>query len=326
MAQRGPGILVLPTHGPLLVRCLTFKRDRTKDKAGYIGITGKFVREGASSALVSSASLANLVFAAADNVLPAIAAFARSAIVALNQPDFVVEAAVAGLQDGASTLEAIRTSQPIDTDTSSAQRVAIQAIFDTAGDAITRATGVDGGAVASLVTVARALADGMEGATAVSAFEPAIDGLAYDPATQFSTASDQTADANRAATYLAARLAVITAYSEAIVSAKLSDRNTAITLRANAAEHFEVVLDSLPVSEGQLYSAVMDLRSRVVEYLSRAIANLAPVVIVDANRRMPSLYWAHRLYRDPTRSAELVARNRVAHPSFMPTEFEALAR
>jgi prophage DNA circulation protein len=39
---------------------------------------------------------------------------------------------------------------------------------------------------------------------------------------------------------------------------------------------------------------------------------------------MPSLYWAWRLYKAPERGTELAARNRVAHPSFIPPEFEAL--
>ena len=40
---------------------------------------------------------------------------------------------------------------------------------------------------------------------------------------------------------------------------------------------------------------------------------------------MPSLYWAWRLYGDPLRAADLVARNAVRHPSFMPETFVALA-
>ena len=41
---------------------------------------------------------------------------------------------------------------------------------------------------------------------------------------------------------------------------------------------------------------------------------------------MPSLWWANRLYGDAKRADEIVERNGVKHASFMPPEFEALAR
>jgi len=49
-ATRGAGVLVLPTHGPITVRCLNFARERSKDKHGYIAFSLKFIREGAASA------------------------------------------------------------------------------------------------------------------------------------------------------------------------------------------------------------------------------------------------------------------------------------
>jgi prophage DNA circulation protein len=57
-----------------------------------------------------------------------------------------------------------------------------------------------------------------------------------------------------------------------------------------------------------------------------AINNLAPVITVESNRIRPSLDLAWILYADPTRADELVARNKVRHPSFMPREITALAR
>jgi len=75
-----------------------------------------------------------------------------------------------------------------------------------------------------------------------------------------------------------------------------------------------------------VYVALDELRGRVAEHLSRLVTDLAPVLIVGAAQSMPSLWWANRLYGDAFRAAELVRRNRVKHASFMPVEFEALAR
>ena len=40
---------------------------------------------------------------------------------------------------------------------------------------------------------------------------------------------------------------------------------------------------------------------------------------------MPSLALAQRLYRDPDRADDLVARAAPAHPAFMPVRFKALS-
>lgn len=326
MAQRGPGTLVLPTHGPLWVRCLTFKRNREKDKAGKIAISAKFVREGAATALISFASLANLVYASADNVTAAVSTFAEASIAALLQPEFVIASAASAVEDGAAILEAVRTTASVDPVVSATQRDAIQALFNAAPSVADRQNGVDGSVVAGLVTIARALGDGMTGDVAVPAFEQVLDQVTIAPQTPYLTPSAQLSDQNRLAIYLAIRMAAMTAYAEGIARATIPDRQTAIALRANAAEYFEATLDAMSADDAALYLATLTLRGSVIDYLSRAILDRAPVIAVHANLRMPSLWWAHRLYQDPTRSTELATRNRVPHPSFMPTDFEALSR
>jgi len=325
-AQRGAGILVLPTHGPITVRCLNFRRSREKDRAGRIAYTLRFVREGAATSLVSFASLANMVFARADALASAVSVFAETAIYALGQPDFVIEAATEGLQTGAATLDVVRMSGNIDPASSAVQRNAIKTLYDAAPEAASQTSGVNGEAFADLVTIARGIADGMEGGAAVRAFEPILGDQLDPPAGPFRTPAAKAAADNEFATALMMRMAALAAYAEGIASAVISDRQTAIALRADAAEYFDAVLYALSAYEPEIYRAVVDLSGATIDYLSRAILDRAPVIPVEANRRMPSLWWAHRLYRDPTRSTELAERNRVAHPSFMPTDFEALAR
>lgn len=323
--QRGAGVLVLPTHGPILVRCLDWKRSREKDRAGKIAIALKFVREGAASALISVASLANMVFVKADAVAAAVAGFAEGAVVSLRQPEFVIEAATGALQDGAAILEAVRKTEPVDPAVSGAQRAVIQALYDTAPGAASTDAGTDGAAFAELVSIARELGDGLTGAQAIAAFEPVMIEAIVSARDYYLSNAAKRADANKLAVYLAIRVAAATAYAEGIARADIKDRQTAITLRANADEYFEGILLSTSAADSDLYRAVADLRGAVADYISRAILDRAPVITVGANRRMPSLWWAHRLYADAKRATELAERNRVPHPSFMPADFEALS-
>lgn len=326
-AARGAGILVLPTHGPILVRCLTFRRDRRKDKAGYIALSLMFAREGASSALVSGARLANLVFVAAESVAAAVAAAFVGTIQAAN-PDFVFDEAVSATQDAAAALEVVRTGTVVDPAVSAAQRTRIAALFDGAAAALADPA-TAAGVPAEVVSIARALGDGIAPSAAATAFAAIASdpSLAPSPAgALYATPSAAAAARNRDAANQALRVAALTAYAEAVARIPLTDRQSGIRLRADVAELFEAELLAIGAADIDLAHTVETIRNAVIDYLSRVILDLAPVVQVNANLSMPSLFWAWRLYADPSRSGELVARNAVVHPSFMPASFEALAR
>lgn len=326
-ATRGAGLLVLPTHGQITARCTDFRRSRDKDRAGFIAYTLEFVREGAASALATVLSLANLIFVRAEALSVSVAAAFAEAAIVRQVPDFVAQTAIDGVQTIAAALDAIRTTSPVAPAESAAQRREIEAIFDTAPAMI-----VDAAQPALLagriVAVARGLGDAMSADAAVRTYSALwTDLAAIAAATQAmaTTDSGRRAAQNGRASDLLLRVSALTAYGEAIARMKLADRPSAITLRANVAEYFEAEAMALRAEEAPLFSAMTAARDAIVEYLSRAILDLAPVNTISANLSMPSLYWAWRLYGDPRRGDELVARNRVVHPAFMPADFEALA-
>lgn len=320
---RGAGVLVLPSHGPITARCLTAERRRDKDRHGYIAIGMRLVREGASGALGSIPMRANLTFAAADNLSTALAAAFALAIRISNQPGYVVDQTTEAVQDSYAALEGVRTSEPVLASKSAGIRNTIQTAFDAAPTVIVSDPSV---ATAATVSIARALGDAMPAAAAVQTFDALSQSAPVEVDMTARTASGRALAVNLVAAYRNLRLAALAAYCEAIVRTELSDRRAALTLRANVAEYFEAEMDRLTADQSDLYNAMAGLRNATVDFLSRAVLDLAPVISVSANMPMPSLFWAWRLYSDPARSADLVARNRVVHPSFMPAEFEALAR
>lgn len=341
-ATRGPGALVLPSQGPVIVRCLDFKRARQKDKAGYEALDLKFTRQGASIALASVAGLANLVFVTAEQTsLAAALAFAQATVTS-GQPGYVVDAASQGVEDNAAALEAIRATAPVASDVSAAQRAAIQAIYDAAptiADPAPAAGAADFATAAGMAAnsyaadlaarvtaAARVLGKAMPPSDAMAQFEQAFQSAQVAiPAPIYATSGTVQEAANQAAANQALRMASLITYCEAVARMTFGDRPSAITVRANVAEYFESELLVLNAGDVDLAHAIIKLRDSVIDYLSRTIITLAPVITVEANLILPSLFWAWRLYQDPTRSTELADRNQVAHPSFMPSEFEALA-
>lgn len=172
-----------------------------------------------------------------------------------------------------------------------------------------------------------AAAEAMEPSVAVDFFT-GLTGYGLDATPRFLGTPSARAEAqNTAMLGQALRILALGRYAAAVVARRYDDRRAAIQARADAAEVFDAELERLTGADSHpVYVALDELRGRVAEHLSRRITDLAPVLVVGAAQSMPSLWWANRLYGDAARAAELVRRNRVKHASFMPVEFEALAR
>ncbi len=330
LTSRGAGTLVTPLGGPVAVRCETFKRHHEKDKLGFVSFEVKFVREGAASGLISIPFALNGAFGAADALASAIVSLFPQNITTLGEPDYVVAAAVDPVEIAASTLDVIRTSYRVEPAASAIIRDALAGIVADAPAAITAEQPPGAPATAimqSLVDATRALADALPADSAAAAMLEFSSAMPPIVAVSSASPAATRAATNSAAVYRAARLAGLTAYAEAILRKSYGSRPEGVTARAQIAERFEVELyETTGAANAELYLAIDALRARVVDYLSRLINDLAPVITVETLRILPSLYLAWRLYADPTRGPELVARNSVRHPSFMPREFTALSR
>lgn len=328
LASGGVGTLVVPSRGAVQVRCQEFERKYERDKLGYFAFEAKFIRDGAASAVISLPFTLRQAFVAADTLATAIATNFGATVALDGQPDVAVQAAIDGIQVSAATLDATRTTAQVDPAVSATLRDTLAGIIDAAPDALVRsdASLSDTTALAqSLIDATRSLADGMPPATAQSAMSDVGD-VATFSAPPYLAPSDQAIAENMAAALRVARLAALTAWAEAVLRGTFPSRPDGVTARAEATARFDVELNNCQgAADAALYVAMLALRGRVVAYLTHLIADLAPVVTVTTRRILPSLWLAYRLYSDPLRSTELVARNQVRHPSFMPIEIQALA-
>lgn len=328
-ATRGPGILVLPTIGPVVVRCAEFSRTHVRDRLGYIAHSLKFIREGALGALISSASLINMIFVQSEaTASAAVSAYTRVAMIK-DVPDYVQKSLQTGTENALATLEAVRTSVNVEPVANAEQRNAIESAYTKLPEVMASEDTDELAVVAGTITsVALSLVENMEPSSGLASMVSVIEAtpIATEPAASETSVWRFSVAVNTQAANNLLRIAALTAYCEAVARVKVGDRRAAITLRANVSSYFEEQLGALSSDEYEIYNALIKLRDATVNYLSRAIIDLAPVVRVAASYQMPSLFWAWRLYKDPTRSSELVDRNRVAHPSFMPAEFEALGK
>ncbi|WP_315728750.1 DNA circularization N-terminal domain-containing protein [Bradyrhizobium sp. SZCCHNS2015] len=331
LSTRGAGTLVLPLFGPVQVQALPWKRVHEKDKLGYCAFEVKFVRDGSAASLITVGFSLNQAFNAVDRMAAAIASLFPSSLKSLGQPDAVIEAATDGLASAAASLDVVRTTYQVDPAVSATLAGDIAALVSAAPGALSDSAAPGDAAVsiaADLVAATRALAAGMTPATAQAAMLDQVAAFTVDDtAAAPISINAASAAANEAASYRVARLAALTAWAEAMLRAAYPDRPAGVTARGQVAERFEVEqFNTFGADDAALYVAMEDLRGRVIDYFTRLINDLSPVIAVETAISLPSLALAWSLYADPARADELVARNRVRHPSLMPKQFEALQR
>ncbi|WP_316168614.1 MULTISPECIES: DNA circularization N-terminal domain-containing protein [unclassified Bradyrhizobium] len=332
LASRGAGMLVVPYFGPVTVHCQSFERATQRDQMGYVAFELKFVRKGAASGLVSVPLLQNVGFVAADVLASVLAQSFPATITTAGKAAVVVAAVTDTLSEGAAALDVIRQSYPVDPKVSAVVRDAVPLVVGSFATSITN-DAVPGAAaiaaVASLIALVRQTVDAMP---AVSAVRAALELAASFPSVSVSgaaylTPTQKLAAENAAAASRAVRLAAVIAYAEAILRTSFAARPDGVTARGEVAERFETEFYQTDGAENAaLFVAIEALRDRVIDWLTRTIANLAPVITVESNRQRPSLDLAWILYADPTRADELVVRNAVRNPFLMPREITALSR
>jgi prophage DNA circulation protein len=153
-------------------------------------------------------------------------------------------------------------------------------------------------------------------------------GAGGDPTPPYDTDTRAQAGRNTAAVNaLVRRSAVIEACATAAEISGYGSSADALAVQGELVDALDGLLGATdPVdgspSDDDALAALLALRGAVVEDLSARAAELPRVVRFTPPVTVPALALAQRLYGDPAREAEIVARNRVAHPGFVPGGIE----
>jgi hypothetical protein len=337
---KGAGPLSLPLDR-FHAHCEKFQRDFSKDKLGLIAFSISFVRDGGLAGPFPVPALSHLVNLGINALLGPLRAAFGAVFAGLGVASFVSSAAVGIVRDIAATLQ-VAVSMPLVL-IGEVPRLAL-AIADLHDDA---ASLVRVGALAARLDlrafvaesdvvvvpeivdrvwgIVKGIGDVTPAAAVLEIMAPLVE-FAVEPGPT-GTPSERQAAANAEALAGLVRVAALGAVAAAAVDMPLPDRRAAIDLRARVAEMFSAERERAFVAgNADLAVALDELAGRVVEQISRRVADLAPVLQVSADATMPALWWSHRIYGTADRAAEIARRNRVIHPGFMPREIEVLSR
>lgn len=315
--QPGPGTLVHPYRGTFSVVVTACRISETSDQGGMARFSLTFVEAGKNTnpaaRLDTQAAVATK---AAEARTAAEAGFVRGFTVA-GQPAFVVDAAgswvteaVGGMDDAARFIKGMEPD--------------LLSEYALDGKRLTSGLSVLLGApgdLASSMTSRMAALLSMTDATE-SAFRQlaALFGFGRDqrsysaPAVPTTPARLQQASNEAAVKALTRRAAVITA-AEASAAMDFASFDDAAEVRATLVEALDAEAET---ADDQTYMALTALRAAVVADIGSRGADLARVVRVTQPATLPALVVAHRVHGDAGREAEIVARNRVRHPGFVP--------
>lgn len=339
--RRGPGTLTLPTDGSQRVRCKSARRTHEKDKLGFIAFQLEFVEAGLGLSASPVALLERLVSVAVTGAITSIAdAFLREYNL-IRQDDWVIASSVARIQDWAETVDTLRSDMNLTTDALGTVGRLVETFHD---DALTLSK--DGADTVSITQTALGLtSETANGGTIVTRAYEIVEALREGSVTEqdafegleviaeYSTDETRPAAVGKSGARDEENLEALNsmfrrlALSEMAVAgaeADWGDREKAVNARATVAEIFENELHNAR-GRTSVYQSLSEVRNKSIKAISSKLADLDPVVVVESAAVMPSIVWAYRLYEDATRATDLISRNRIAHPSYMPTEFEAEA-
>ncbi len=90
----------------------------------------------------------------------------------------------------------------------------------------------------------------------------------------------------------------------------------AIAVRDGLVERIDQVADTTP--SDALYGALVALRAAVVTDITVRGADLSRVVTLTPTRTLPALVLAYQIHGDSSRDSEIIERNGIAHPGYVP--------
>jgi prophage DNA circulation protein len=308
--EAGPGTLVHPWYGSLQVVLKSSRVSESRADGGMARFSLTFVEAG-------ELAFPKAVDSSAAQVKLASAALATAAIA-----DFEAKFSTAALPGWVGVAALADVTAALNTVSSTLSTVAgwPQAKLAVLQSAVGTLIATPAALAAQVFALFSAIESvGQSYATLVATARAMIDGGAEfsDPAPAAVTASAARAQLvqNTAAVRALMRRACLVKAAESVAAMPLPVYDDAIELRAALSAALDA--DAVTASDAA-YPALADLRVKVHKDVTARTRDSARLDTLTPPEPMPALALAYDLYEDAGRDAEVVARNRIRHPGFVP--------
>lgn len=310
----GPGTLVHPYRGSLTVSCLSWTTRESARDGGIAWITLIFIASAAAQptsvedtgALVDSAA----AVAEAEGTSGLDDRFSVE-----GQAGFVAESAAARVQGLVDRLDPALTRLGDARDALSGVTLRLATLRQDALQMVRRVPDL-AGAVAGLIASARLLANTPR--AALRELRGLI-GLNTGPRNPGDTPARIVERANVDALERLVTLVAAAEASRAVAAMPFASYDEAVAVRDDLADRLDLAAQAAAdAGDDGAFRALSALRLAVTRDVTRRGGSLARIYSYTPPATEPALVTAHRLYGQAARADEIVERNRIAHPGFVP--------
>lgn len=334
----GPGVLVHPYRGEMTVECRGLGVGESAADGGMCMVTLTFLEAGEASYPAAKVDTVNAISAKGNAVTDAAGKGLVSDFLTTGFPAYVAEAAASGLADIGEFMSAPGINLAGELQAASDF---YQQAKDLASDAfslvqqplqmVSRIQSLIGSVRSAFGNNSLNMLTGLFDRSTTSYTGSTATPSRRQQATNFTTMNAyvrQAAIAEAAKAAVVTQVPVVTAGGLTQISTKptvYDSYQSAIKVRDDLVERIDTESETTPSDE--LYVALSDLRTSVVQAVPSPDQDLARIVQYSPRETLPALLVAYRLYGDAGRSDEIAARNSPRHPGFLigGTPLEVLA-
>lgn len=334
----GPGVLVHPYRGEMTVECRGLGVGESAADGGMCMVTLTFLEAGEASYPTAKVDTVNAISTKGNAVTDAAGKGVVSDFLTTGFPAYVAEAAAGSLADLGEFMAVPGISLAGELQAASDF---YQQAKDLASDAfslvqqplqmVSRIQSLIGSVRSAFGNNSLSMLTGLFDRSTTSYTGSTATPSRRQQATNFTALNAyvrQAAIAEAAKAAVVTQVPVVTAGGLTQISTKptvYDSYQSAIKVRDDLVERIDTESETTPNDE--LYVALSDLRTSVVQTVPSPDQDLARIVQYSPRETLPALLVAYRLYGDAGRSDEIAARNSPRHPGFLigGTPLEVLA-
>lgn len=311
----GPGVLVHPTHGTMRVALKDKARfSESTAEGGMARFTLSFVQAADNKQPTAAIDTAGAVMAKADAAVLAVKKDVAATMNVAKKPAFILGAAQAMAQSALDKINAVRrmVAPPLIpaevtklVSTLSQVRGALTTLINTPFDLA--------GNIQGLITDIRLLTNNP--LAIIKAYTDLFGFGSDQPEVPQTTGSRISQAINQAAIISLIQTSAVIEAARTTSQVEFGSYQEAQQLRGELIEQLDQLLDH---AADDVYIALLELRLAVITDITARGANLARIVPYTPKRTLPALVIAYHIYGDAAECDNLVSRNRIRHPGFVP--------
>jgi len=313
----GPGQLVHPDYGTIQVSCLSVRVSSSSREGRTVALS--FVFEESGELKFPSAGTDS------RTKVESLSLSAESASVS----SFLSKYDVSGFPEFVATSTAVVVTRLFDQVLPSVTTTEFRDYFDSFSAGLDTTVFDSAGLSSGVLEIMQAIRTGLDGSTDAILLGDARPAQARTVLTGLTSFGAEVPDVPRAtpsriqeSTNMTSTASLIrrVAFAEnarELVVTPFDSNSAAVAAMADFSDRIDVEFFASDLSDSE-FLAMSNLHAAVVEDLTTRAGGLPVIRTVQVKEPTPALVLAYNLYEDSNRSADIVARNNVSHPGFVP--------